>query len=190
MFMWHPAGDNFKPLLTVLRQLADVNGRRKRINLMMRSAILAMAGFLLAGPSFAAGLSAEQVIERMIVTESEDGSTEVELVPAETVTPGDELVYSLNFRNDGVESAENVVLTVPVPPEVNYVENSASTDDAVVAFSADGGKSFSPRGDLEVVVDGEKRAALAGEITHVRWTFRDKINPGSSGTLEFHAVLK
>ncbi|MEZ5997335.1 MAG: hypothetical protein R3B98_01405 [Hyphomonas sp.] len=157
---------------------------------MMKSAVVALCGLLLAGPSFAAGLSAEQVIERLIVTESEDGSTEVELVPADTVVPGEELVYSLNFRNDGEVAAENVVLTVPVPSEVSYVENSASAGGAVVAFSADGGKSFAPRGDLKVSIDGEQRAALAGEITHVRWTFRKKIDPGSAGSLTFHAILK
>ncbi|MEZ5945476.1 MAG: hypothetical protein R3C13_06635 [Hyphomonas sp.] len=157
---------------------------------MLKPALTALCGLFLAMPAFAAGLSAEQVIERMIVTESEDGSTEVELVPAETVTPGEELVYSLNFRNDGEAAAENVVLTVPVPSEVSYVENSAATGGALVAFSADGGKSFAPRGDLKVSVDGESREALAGEITHVRWTFRNKIEPGSSGTLMFHAILK
>ncbi|MCA8900553.1 MAG: hypothetical protein KDA53_04825 [Hyphomonas sp.] len=156
---------------------------------MMISLALALSGLVFASPSTSQGLVTEQVVERMVVTESEDGSTELELLPAETAEPGEELIYSLHFETEGETAEQAVVLTVPVPPEVTYVEDSATTSAATVDFSTDGGVSFAPRSDLKIVSDMGERAAEPWEITHVRWTFPAGLAPGAAGTLEFRVVL-
>ena len=79
---------------------------------------------------------------------------------------------------------------MPVPGEVSYVENSATGQGAAIAFSIDGGKSFSQRGALKVTVDGEERLAKADQITHIRWTFASDIAPGAKGGVGYLAVLK
>ncbi len=158
---------------------------------MSKSLFLCLAAVCFAAfPSFANGLSASQTIERRTVVEAPDGTVSTVYIPAEQATPGDQVRYVMTYVNSGTQAAETVVLAVPVPDAIQYVENSATLADAIVAFSADGGKSFAPRGDLTVSVGGTKRIALSEEITHVRWTFTKPIAPGQSGSLSFEGVLR
>ncbi len=158
--------------------------------------MLTLAAALLSGiaatapPAEVPGLQASPTVERVIEMESEDGSTEVEYVPLDTASPGEELVYSLNFQNGGDAPVDGVVLILPVPEEVSFVEDSATTEEAAVDFSVDGGNTFSPW-DALATPEGDTTSILAtATITHVRWTLRDKIAPGQEGTLSFRAVLK
>ncbi|HPF23573.1 MAG: hypothetical protein R3C08_07215 [Hyphomonas sp.] len=150
---------------------------------------LAMTGLLAAAlPAAADLLVSPGTVEKVVSMEYEDGSTETEYVPTEAVEHGEELAYVVSFRNEGAEPADGVVVAVPVPQDMVYVEDSVIADDASVDFSVDGGKSFAPREGL-LVEDGETtRQAYAAEITHVRWTFT-RVVPGEEGMLAFHAVL-
>lgn len=158
---------------------------------MQKLVALAMTGLLTAAwPAAADVLVSAGTVEKVVSMEYEDGSTETEYVPTEAVEPGEELAYVVSFRNEGEEPEEGVVIPVPVPDDMVYVEDSviADAEDAAVEFSADGGKSFAPRDGL-VVADGEEtRPASADEITHVRWTFA-RVVPGEEGMLAFHAML-
>ncbi|MGH1422111.1 MAG: hypothetical protein ACRBEQ_09855 [Hyphomonas sp.] len=156
---------------------------------MMKFVTLCAAGAVLAlGAS--AELVASQEVERVIVTTEEDGSLTEELVPAVTVVPGEMLAYSLNWENVDAEPAENAVFTVPVPAEVTYIEGSAEAADAVVTFSADNGKTFFTRDKLVVTAADSAVSAQARDITHVRWTYVEKVAGKTSGTLTYKAVLK
>lgn len=153
------------------------------------TSLCALAGFLVVGlPSAADVLVSPGTVEKVVSMEYEDGSTETEYLPTETVEPGEELAYVVNFRNEGSQSENGVMMTVPVPDDMVYVENSVTAYDASVEFSVDGGATFAPRDGL-VVADGDTvRPASADEITHVRWTFT-RVVAGEQGTLAFHAVL-
>ncbi len=136
------------------------------------------------------GLTAKQIVETERVVKLSDGSEKVERVPAELVKPGDKIFYTLVYRNEGASAAENIVLTMPVPPQITYLENTAVQQGAEVMFSADGGKSFSPRGALLVTLDDEVRPAKSEEVTHIRWVVTEPIAPGSEGRLSFAGILK
>ena len=151
-------------------------------------ALLVMAA--IAAPAYASGLTATQSVQRMITIGSEDGTEQVAFVSAEAVTPGERVLYTISYANEGDDPAANVKLVMPVPAEVAYVENSARGDGARIAYSVDGGQTFSPRGDLTITVDGESRMALAEEITHIRWTFTDAIEPGVTGDVGYVGLLK
>ena len=139
-------------------------------------------------PAQADVLLSSASVERVVLMEYEDGSTETEYVPADAVEPGQELAYVVSFRNEGAEEEDSVVMTIPVPEDMIYVDDSVIADNAAVDFSVDGGKSFAPRDDL-IIEDGEEtRMASADEITHVRWTFA-RMTPGEEGMLAFHAIL-
>ena len=141
-----------------------------------------------AAPAMADVLVSPGTVEKVVSMEYEDGSTETEYVPADEVTPGEELAYVVSFRNESAEPESGVVMTVPVPDDMVYVEDSVVAYDASVDFSVDGGKSFAPRDGL-VIEEGESiRMASADEITHVRWTFA-RVTPGEQGMLAFRAVL-
>ena len=158
---------------------------------MKRFAIFALAALTALAPSaMADGLVATQSVERVIVEKSADGKETVRFGPADRVAPGDEVFYNLDFTNEGVDAATNVKFVMPVPTEVAYVENSATGEGAEIAFSVDGGKTFSQRGALKVTIDGEERLAKADQITHIRWSYTDDIAPGAKGGVGYLAVLK
>jgi uncharacterized repeat protein (TIGR01451 family) len=157
---------------------------------MLRIALIALSLAFFAAPAAgAAGLSATQSVERQEIVKAADGSETITWVDAGKAAPGDVLRYSMRFENSGA-AADNVVLAVPVPAEVTYIENTASVNGAEVHFSADGGVTFAPRSALMVAVNGQARPALASEITHVRWSFAEGIAAGASGELSFNAFLK
>ena len=159
---------------------------------MLKPLSVFLSACLLCGlPAAASGLAATQSMERVVQMEYEDGSTEFEFVPADTAKPGEELVYLVNYRNEGDEPEGDVVMTLPVPDDMVYVEDSILTEAeaAKVDFSVDGGKSFAPRDDLIVAEGEDVREAGARDITHVRWTLRRAVAPGEGGTLAFRATL-
>lgn len=158
----------------------------------MSRAFLALS--VLAAASFAAPASAleaeQRVLKETTVTQA-DGSEKIEYVPADLVTPGETIVYALIFRNDQRTAAEDVVLVMPIPREVTYIEESANNRLARPDFSTDGGTTFSRRQFLTVRdADGSVRFAGADDLTHVRWVVRSPVAPGDVGQLWFRGVLK
>jgi len=136
-------------------------------------------------------LEAEQRVLKEVVVQQADGTEKRSYVAADLVTPGTTVVYALVFRNDQPDPAEDIVLVMPVPPEVAYIEGSATNRMAAAEFSADGGATFVPRERLSVRdTDGQIRTAEATDITHVRWSVANAIMPGETGQLWFRGVLK
>lgn len=152
-------------------------------------ALLAAAPFALA-PAFAA-MTALQVVEKEVVTVSKTGEETVSHVPADKVTPGETVVYSIRYKNDAAVPAADIVLVMPVPKEVAYVEGSiAGGDGAAVSFSADGGQTYVARGRLTIVEGGEARPARGDEITHIKWTLTKPVAPNADGAVSYKAVLR
>ncbi len=139
----------------------------------------------------AVALEAEQRVLKEVVVKQADGTEKRSYVAADLVTPGSTVVYALVFRNDQPAPADDIVLVMPVPSEVAYIEGSATNRLGVADFSADGGSSYAPRQSLNVTdADGRVRAAGAEDITHVRWTVAKAIQPGETGQLWFRGTLK
>lgn len=136
-------------------------------------------------------LTASQVVEKEIVVINEDGSETTRRAPAETVVPGERIVYTLNFMNDKSEAASDLVLTMPVPKVVKFIEGSADNKSSVVTYSADGGQSFAPRQSLSVQAsDGQWAPASSEDVTHIRWLVAGPVKAGETGQLVFKGVLK
>jgi uncharacterized repeat protein (TIGR01451 family) len=108
-----------------------------------------------------------------------------------TVRPNDVLRYTLTFANPTSRTLGKVELKNPIPAGVHFVAGSthASRTDAVVEFSADGGKSWSAQPTEAVVVDGRPmmRPVPADRYTHVRWTVRGGVGPQATVTADFEA---
>jgi len=139
----------------------------------------------------AVALEAEQRVLKEVVVKQADGTEKRSYVAADLVTPGSTVVYALVFRNDQPAPADDIVLVMPVPSEVAYIEGSATNRLGVADFSTDGGSSYAPRQSLNVTdADGRVRAAGAEDITHVRWTVAKAIQPGETGQLWFRGTLK
>jgi len=112
-------------------------------------------------------------------------------VEAKKVTPGDELLYTIYFKNTSKEAASNIVINNPVPKNMIYKNGSAFGSGTDITFSVDGGKTFAKAGKLKVKSkSGKLRSAKAGDYTDIRWIFKPKLNPGDQGTVQFRANLK
>jgi len=128
----------------------------------MKRAILTavlMSSALLGTSAMA--LTAQQTVEREVVVKNLDGTETVRREKADTVVPGENIVYSINYYNDLDKAAENVVLVMPVPAELTLIEGSADIVGAETTFSADGGKSFASREISPIIrLDGRNQMTL------------------------------
>ncbi len=152
--------------------------------------IFSISALLLTVAPAYAGVIATQHVEKEVIVKDSAGTPRIERIAAETVAPGEEVIYSLRFTNDAAEPAEAIVLVMPVPDEISYVEGSVTGGDAKVAFSADGGQTYVARGRLTVVEAGRERPAKSDEITHIKWTLSAALDADESGEIAFRGVLK
>ena len=135
-------------------------------------------------------LEVTTIVQKEVVVETEDGTAETQLVEADTVVPGERVVYTITFRNVGDEPAENVIITNPIADTLTYVAGSASSDGADVEFSIDGGQSFASAPELRVVDNGIERPATTTDYTHVRWVMQTALAAGGEGQASFAADLE
>jgi len=156
-----------------------------------RLTILVLSAAALAFGGHAAALQATQTVEKEITVQQADGSTITQRVPADLVTPGEMIVYTVRFTNDDANPASDLVLAMPVPVDVRYIEGSADRDGAVVLFSTDGGSTFAARNTLTMpAVGGGTRAASVDDITHIQWKIPGPIAVGASDEIAFKARLR
>ncbi len=135
-------------------------------------------------------LNVRTIVQKEEVTVPESGDRETKLVPAGTVVPGERVVYTITFQNVSAEPAENIVITNPISGELTYVDGSAFGPGTDIQFSIDGGQTFASRNELIVTEDGETRAAVAEDFTHVRWVMQAELAAGAQGMARFSAVLE
>ena len=155
----------------------------------IRIAIAASGLALIAAPAFAApsagqvSLQGDVKLDKTVVT---NGTPTHVLVTPQKVVPGDHLVFSTAYHNNGASAVDHFVVTNPLPKGVAYAAEGSEASEV----SVDGGKSW---GQLatQTVADGKggKRAAQAGDVTHVRWTV-SVIAPGATGAVSYHAVVR
>jgi len=154
-----------------------------------QSLLVLTSAILLALPAQA--MTASQTVEVERTVTQEDGSVDIVVAAPDKVIPGDLLIYTVNYFNDENDVTSNFRIDMPVPAEITYLEGSAQRDDAVVLFSIDDGKSFAPRETLIVNLEGgSTRSALSEDITHIRWTLKQDVNPGDRGQMSFKGRLK
>lgn len=136
-------------------------------------------------------MSAKQSVLKEVRTLQPDGGESISYEEATLVTPGEVVVYRLDFVNDGAEPVTDMVLTMPVPREVVFQAGSAASADTQIVYSTDNGTNFSSWESLSKSnVDGSRVAASAEDVTHIRWTFDRDLEVGEKGALRFKGRLK
>jgi len=140
-------------------------------------------------PTPAVEIKATAEIE--VKVKAADGSEQVKRLPATKVPPGDAVIYTLSARNTSDKPAGDVVVTDPIPEHMEYVDGTVSSDGTRVTFSVDGGKSYGAQASLEVRgEDGQMRAAVASDFTHIRWQFEKPLAPGEARAVSFRARVE
>lgn len=134
-------------------------------------------------------LNVRTVVQKEEVTTDDTGETTRHLVPAETVVPGEDVIYTITFTNISDETAENIVITNPISANLTYVDGSAFGPGTVIEFSVDGGQSFASADRLIVSAEGVERPANVADFTHVRWTMQNELAAGAHGMARFRATL-
>ncbi len=129
-------------------------------------------------------LSSAVFLEKTIA--GSDGHSRIVLEEPKAVTPGDQLVFILNYRNAGNAPASNFIVTNPLPAAVAYL---GSGDSAQV--SIDGGRNWGVLPALKVrETDGRWRSARPEDVTHVRWALKQSIAAGAQGKLSFRGIVR
>ncbi len=134
-------------------------------------------------------LNVTTTVQKEEVIVNDAGETVTRLVVANTVVPGDAVIYTITFQNIGDEPADNVVITNPISETLTYVEGSAFGPGTDIEFSIDGGQVFAAVDELTVEEDGALRPAGPDDFTHIRWVMLGALDVGAQGTARFTAVL-
>lgn len=136
-------------------------------------------------------MSAVHKVEVEHQVKQANGDVTFVTTPTDKVLPGDTIVYTVDFHNDKNEVTENFRIEMGVPAEMIYLEGTALRDDTIVLYSVDGGSNYQVREELSVrVAEGGTRPAVAEDITNIRWTLTEKMQPGDRGHVKFKGRLK
>ena len=158
----------------------------------MFCAVLPTARAQLPSAHARAGLELATRIEKIIAGAGADkADPRAKLVPAEDLSPGDELVITVTFLNTTQHALDGVRITQPIPPTMRYVEGSGVGPGSEVLYSVDGGATYGQQNELGVVgTDGVRRVANAGDYTHVRWLIKAPLAAGARAFVRFRATVR
>jgi uncharacterized repeat protein (TIGR01451 family) len=130
-------------------------------------------------------LSSDVFVERQ--TKQADGTSVIILEKPKMVTPGDQLVFVVRYKNVGGSTASDFVVTNPLPAAVRF----NGTSDGLEVVSIDGGKNWGALGALRVALaDGTSRAATRNDVTHIKWNLNQPLTAGAEGKLIFRGIVK
>ena len=85
-----------------------------KTNLSTALIVIAMFVALPAIAQESGHLNVRTIVQKIELTVNDAGESEQRLVPANTVVPGDDVVYTITFTNTSDETAENIVITNPI----------------------------------------------------------------------------
>ncbi|WP_409432910.1 hypothetical protein ACJ3XI_11975 [Litorimonas sp. RW-G-Af-16] len=157
---------------------------------MRHLSMIALSAVLIGFAPAAFALTATQKVEKEITTTAPDGTVTTKLIKAELVTPGEKIVYTLDIINTNDAAATDLVLAMPVPSDVKFIEGTAERPGTIVRYSADGGETFVARDALTLTSATGSRPATADDITHIQWQIAGPINVGASDAVSFKARLR
>ena len=139
----------------------------------------------------AQAMSATQSVLKEIRSVDPTGQVQLRYVTADLVTPGEVVVYRVDYQNDGTDPVTDFELTMPVPPQIRFSDVIDAAPSQTIVYSADGAESFHSLSDIVTRTDaGEIVPAQPEEITHIRWTMNGSMPTGAAGHVAFRGVLE
>ena len=119
------------------------------------------------------------------------GDARTKLVPADDLSPGDELVVTVTFLNTTQHALDGVRITQPIAASMRYVDGSGVGPGSEVLYSVDGGATYGQPSELGIVTaEGVRRAATAADYTHVRWLIKAPLAAGARAFVRFRATVR
>lgn len=169
-----------------------------RNNLIRALVLLGLVG-LVGSFSVAQDNPVEVTLEGYLVNviTKEDGTQEEEFVEATEARPGQVVEYRVIVTNVSNETlpASNAMITGPIPATTAYIADTATatSSEAMLEFSADGGATFAEKPLIEKENDqGEKELveALPEEYTAARWAILVPLEPQQTLTFTYRVTVK
>lgn len=151
---------------------------------------------LVALPASAAekkGIELKSTAEVDIIVKNDRGEKEIIRVEAASanVAPGDTVIFSTHYVNQGEKPATDIVINNPMPEHMLYLDGSAEGKGTNILFSVDKGQTFAASNKLLVMDNaGKERPAKAADYTHIRWIMEGALAPGAKGSVSFKAKVK
>lgn len=155
---------------------------------------VAVTGIVGGVPAFAQAPRAEGCIElkttAQVETEvvNDKGEKSKVLAEANKVVPGTEVIWTVTANNVCKVPSDKVTINNAVPQHMTLVAGSVIGAGSDITYSLDG-KTFASADKLTVQENGAARAARPAEYKHIRWEFRNSLQPGASAFARFRAVL-
>jgi len=164
----------------------------------MRKKMLAVLSMLMLLPFQAkaadqGAVELKAVAEVEVATNNDRGEKEVKRVEAAKaqVTPGDAVIFTTYYSNNGQEPASDIIINNPLPENMLYIDGAAEGSGTQAEFSVDKGKSFGTPDKLKIKeADGKERPASPSDYTHIRWILSRPLAPGGAGSVSFRARVK
>jgi uncharacterized repeat protein (TIGR01451 family) len=133
------------------------------------------------------GLVVQTIAERR----STNSTNLTQLVAADELHIGDEILYTLRVQNRSAAVIESAVIVKAVPRNTVYVAGSAVGPATIVDFSVDGGYQFASPDDLAMTISPDNsRPALTSDYTHIRWQMRHPLAAGATALLRFRGEFR
>ncbi len=145
------------------------------------------ASFALAEGEVSLVMEAQEEVEII----NQEGKKETQYIETTSVIPGDVLLYTIHYHNQGDKPAEAVFITNPIPEHMQYLNEVTPFSNTATTFAVDAGKTFDTPDKLFITMeDGTKRPATTSDYTHIQWRFNDPLPPDSKGAVGYRARLK
>jgi len=164
---------------------------------MKKIAATLLAALLLTATTAAAkpggGIELISLAEVEVMVKNEAGQDVLKRVEASktNVAPGDTVIFTVTYINNGDKPATDVAVNNPVPQHMVYVNNSAEGKDAAIDFSVDNGKTYGQLASLKSRTSaGKERPASAADVTNIRWIVKKPIPAGTKGSVSYKAKVK
>lgn len=148
-------------------------------------AIIALAAPMYGAFASDVALESTVLVERSV--QQPDGTISMTLEEPARVVPGDNLLFVLDYHNEGNAPAANFRVVNPLPDAVAFRD----TNNAGAEFSIDGGEHWGALAALTVTeADGTSRPATGDDVTHVRWILDQAIPAGGTGQITFRGTVR
>lgn len=156
---------------------------------LIKSIALAFSLTIVASP---VAISAQERLKlegsaHLMTSEVDDkGNSTIKLVKPITVVPGDRILFTTKYANEGEAPVTNFVVTNPIPGSVQLAADANSS----LIVSVDGGQNWGLLRELEVIdAAGSNRPASHSDVTHLRWVIAH-IAPNETGQVEYIASVR
>lgn len=162
-----------------------MNKVKQLINKSMVAALLSVASL-----TAFAQVELKTEMYKVIEVQKDNGTSKIEWVTPDNITPGDKVGYRIMVKNKGDKAADDIVLNNPVPENTIYVNGSARGANSSIVFSVDQGKTFATPEKLFIKKNGKKLPATAKDYSNVRWVLTSSLKVGEQSSVQYVVQVK